>query len=181
MLTCRDCELRMAEFDFGEKIEAHLRSCPDCRALAGELRENAVALSAMREMEGGLQPARRFSAAFERRRFSAAFERRRFSLAEGGFSRRWAAVTAAAALTLLAIALPWHRKADVVVPPFAPVVAAAPAPAPEILAVAPIRKPRRRVAKPKPPQPEETLMVRMLTPDPDVVIYWIVEPKEKSE
>jgi hypothetical protein len=168
MLKCEDCEIRMAEFDFGEEIEAHLRICPDCRALAGELRENAVALSAMREMEGGLQPARRFSAAFERRRFSLA-------------DRRWAAVTAAAALALLAIALPGHRKAAVVAPLSAPVLAAPPVPAPEIAAVAPFRKPRRKVAKPKPPQPEETLMVKMLTPDPDVVIYWIVEPKEKSE
>ncbi|HEY6340988.1 MAG TPA: hypothetical protein VIY49_05815 [Bryobacteraceae bacterium] len=151
----------MAEFDFGEEIEAHLRMCPDCRALAGELRENAVALSAMHDEE---LPVVELASA-----------------CNGGFSRRWAAVAAAAALTLLAIALPWHRKAAVIVPPSAPVVAAAPAPSPEIVAAAPIRKPRRKVARPKPPQPEETLVVRMLTPDPDIVIYWIVEPKEKSE
>jgi hypothetical protein len=160
-MKCEDCELRMAEFDFGEQIEAHLRICPDCRALAGELRENAVALSVMHDEE--LPVVERASAC------------------NGGFSRRWAAVAAAAALALLAIALPWHRKAAVAPPLSPPAVAATPVPAPEVMAVTPIRKPRRKVAKPKPPQPEETLMVKMLTPDPDVVIYWIVEPKEKSE
>jgi hypothetical protein len=160
MLKCEDCELRMAEFDFGAEIEAHLRVCADCRGLAEELRENLTALHAMRDEE---------------------FTVEQTLVCNGGFSRRWAAVTAAAALALLAISLAWHRKAPVVAPPSPPVVAAAPPPAPEIVAVAPIRKHRRKIAKPKPPQPEETLMVKMLTPDPDIVIYWIVEPKEKSE
>jgi hypothetical protein len=31
------------------------------------------------------------------------------------------------------------------------------------------------------PEHEEAMLVKMLTPDPDVVIYWIVEPKEKAE
>src|SRR5580658_3074309 len=154
MLKCGDCELRMAELDFGEEVDAHLRVCAHCRWLAEELRENSIALQAMREMEGGLQPALGFNLAH-------------------GFNRHWAAVPAVAALALLAIALPWHRKAAVVAPLSAPLTAAAPASAPEIFAVAPIRRPRPKVPKPKPPQPEETLMVKMLTPDPDIVIYWI--------
>jgi len=41
---------------------------------------------------------------------------------------------------------------------------------------------RRRVAPPKPaPEPQEPLLVKLETPDPDVVIYWIVEPKGDSE
>jgi hypothetical protein len=164
-MKCEDCELRMAELDFGEEIEAHLRGCVNCRGLAEELRQNTIALAAMRGEE--LPLVERASA------WGRPLGR--------GFSRRWAAVAAAAALALLATSLPWHRKAAAVAPHSAPVVAAAAAPAPEIVAVAPVRKPRRRVAKPKPPQPEETLMVKMLTPDPDVVIYWIVEPKEKAE
>jgi hypothetical protein len=185
MLTCRDCELRMAEFDFGEKIEAHLRICPDCRGLAEELRQDTIALAAMREEELPWVERLEFphfaQLGWARWWHRLQPVRARISSLAGGFSRRWAAVAAAAALALLAIGPPWHRKAAVVVPPSAPVVAAAPAPAPEIVAAAPIRKPRRSVARPELPQPEETLMVKMLTPDPDIVIYWIVEPKEKSE
>jgi hypothetical protein len=186
MLKCEDCELRMAEFDFGEEIEAHLRICGDCRGLAEELRQDTIALAAMREEELPWEERLEFPH-FAQLGWARWWHRlqpvraRISSRADGGFSRHWAAVTTAAALALIAIALPWHRKAAVVAPPSVPVVAAALAPAPEIVAVAPIRKPRRNVARPEPPQPEETLMVKMLTPDPDIVIYWIVEPKEKSE
>jgi hypothetical protein len=137
----------------------------ELRALAEEIRENAIALRAMRDEE--LPPV--CGVGLSR---GAGFSLRRTSVRLG---------IAAAALALLAIGLPWHRKAAVVAPPSAPLVAAAPAPVPQSVAVAPIRKPRRKVVKPKPEQPEETLMVKMLTPDPDIVIYWIVEPKEKSE
>ena len=171
-MTCQECELRLAEGEFGAAVEDHLLECAECRALAAELRENAIALAAMREDElsGG-----------------------------AGFSPRtsvrpirpqvWIAA-AAAALVLLTIGLPRHRR-ETPLPP-APVVAAVPAPAPVVAASAPVaaavtRKRTHRTATvrervpPKPAQPEETFMVKMLTPDPDVVVYWIVEPKEKAE
>ena len=168
-MTCQECELRLAEGEFGAAVEDHLLECAECRALAAELRENAIALAAMREDE------LRFEVAPLKRRHRAPV---------------WVATAAAAALILLAIGLPRHRREAPLPPP--PVVAGVPAPTPVVAAAAPVatavaRKRAHRAATarervaPKPAQPEETFMVKMLTPDPDVVVYWIVEPKEKAE
>jgi hypothetical protein len=164
-MTCQECELRLAEGEFGAGVEDHLRECAECRALARELRENSIALATMRE-DSVVEQA---------------------LACNGGFSRRqrpriWIPVAVAAALVLLALGLPRRRRE--VPPPPVPVVAAAPAPTlvPEAsVGAAVARKPRRRPFEPEPAQPEETFMVKMLTPDPDVVIYWIVEPKERAE
>ena len=164
-MICQECELRLAEGEFGA-VEDHLLECPECRALAEELRENAAALAAMREEVAPIllpQPRPR--------------------------SRIWISA-AAAALVLLALGLPRHRVRTPAPPPIAPV--AAPLPAPTLVAPAPAAASvtRKRTYKaatvrerfaPRPAQPEETFMVKMLTPDPDVVIYWIVEPKERTE
>ena len=167
-MTCQECELRLAEGEFGAAVEDHLLECAECRALAAELRENTIALRAMREDE------LRFEAAPLKRRHRAPM---------------WVAA-AAAALVLLTLGLPRHRWEVPLPPP--PVVAGVPAPTPVVAAAAPVatavtRKRAHRAATvrervaPKPAQPEETFMVKMLTPDPDVVVYWIVEPKEKAE
>ena len=50
-MTCRDCELLLAEGVVAPEIDGHVGTCPECQALAAELRENAVALKAMREEE----------------------------------------------------------------------------------------------------------------------------------
>jgi hypothetical protein len=165
-MTCREFELRLAEGEFGAAVEDHLLECAECRALAVELRENAIALAAMREEElpwGTGDPAG--------------------SRLSGGSRgvRVWIPAAVAAALVLLALGLPRHRWESP--PPPAHSVAASPTPAmapaaPVAAAVA--RKPRRRIVPPKSVQPEETFMVKMLTPDPDVVVYWIVEPKERG-
>jgi hypothetical protein len=164
-MTCQECELRLAEGECGAGVEDHLRECAKCRALAEELRENSIALAAMREdsvveqalaSNGGFSPRRR--------------------------PRIWIPAAVAAALVLLALGLPRRRRE--VPPPPVPVVAAAPAPTlveDASVGAAAARKPRRRPVEPEPAQPEETFMVKMLTPDPDVVIYWIVEPKERAE
>ena len=34
------------------------------------------------------------------------------------------------------------------------------------------------VARPSPPESDEPLKIKMLTSDPDVVIYWLIEPKQ---
>jgi len=166
-MTCQECELRLAEGELGAAVEDHLLECAECRALGEELRENAIALAAMREEELPCG-ARNLS---------------RGRLQGGSLgARRWTPVAVAAALVLLALVLPRHRRE--VPPPPVPVVAVVPTPtlvpAPPV-AAAVARKPRRKTVRLEPARPEETFMVKMLTPDPDVVVYWIVEPKERAE
>jgi hypothetical protein len=164
-MTCQQCELRLAEGELGGGVEEHLRECAECRAFAEELRENSIALAAMREDSVVEQAFVRHSGFSRRRR-----------------PRIWIPVAVAAALVLLALGLPRRRRE--VQPPPVPVVAAAPAPTlagEASVGAAVARKPGRRPVEPEPAQPEETFMVKMLTPDPDVVIYWIVEPKERAE
>jgi hypothetical protein len=57
-MTCREFELRLAEGEFGAAVEDHLLECAECRALAVELRENAIALAAMREESAPARPLR---------------------------------------------------------------------------------------------------------------------------
>jgi hypothetical protein len=157
----------LAQGEFGAAVEDHLLECAECRALAEELRENAIALAAMREEAVPILLTR-----------------------AGPRSRIWIPAAAAAALVLLALALPRHRERTQAPPTMPPVAASSPrptsvAPAPAGASVARKRPYRAATVKqrfaPKPAQPEETFMVKMLTPDPDVVIYWIVEPKERAE
>jgi hypothetical protein len=160
-MTCHECELLLAD---GRAPEEHLRVCPDCRAFAAELRDNAAALISMRD-----EPLVEQALA-----------------CNGGFSRRsrtpiWIAAAAAALLVLGFAALRPHKPAQVIAPS-PQVIASLPLAVPEISAPVPvqIQKLRRRVPE-RVPEPQETMLVKMLTPDPDVVIYWLVEPKEKSE
>jgi hypothetical protein len=162
-MNCRECELQLAA---GEAVDGHLLECAECRAFAEELRENATALTAMRE-DPVVEQALACNSGFSRR----------------SRSRIWIPAAVAAGLILLALALPRHRERAAPPAP-APVLAALPEPAPAIaapIATALVRKKRRQIAKPKPTAPEEELMVKMLTSDPDVVVYWIVEPKERTE
>src|SRR5215469_2588347 len=109
VMTCQECELRLAEGEFGAGVEDHLLECADCHALARELRENSIALAAMQE-DSVVEQALASSGGFDRRQRS----------------RIWIPVAVAAALVLLALGLPRHRR-DVPPPPV-PVVAAVPAP-----------------------------------------------------
>ena len=126
-MTCQECELRFAEGEFGAGVEDHLLECPECRALAEELRENAVALAAMREEVAPIllpQPRPR--------------------------SRIWIPAAVAAALVLLALGLPRHRVRTPAPPSIAPV--AAPSPASTLVAPAPPQLPLREseLTKPRP-------------------------------
>jgi hypothetical protein len=166
-MTCRECEPLLAENAFGAELEEHLAACLDCRALAEELQENATALSAMRDEALPVEQA---------------------LARNGGFNRRTRPViwigAAAAAVLLLTTASLWPRKAPVVAPLPPPQVAVS-LPDVSVLAVAAPALARPRKARPQKPKPElaheESVLVKMLTPDPDVVIYWIVGPKEKAE
>ena len=70
-----------------------------------------------------------------------------------------AGVAAAAAVVVLMLALPYLRRAETV-------------PAVRGPALATVVQPEVRPAKAEP------LKIKILTPDPNVVIYWLVTPKE---
>jgi len=157
-MTCRECELLLAE---GADCEEHLRVCSGCHAFAQELRENAAALGEMGAEEYVLEHAP----------------------ARGRPPGIWIG-GAAAAMLLLALAPLWPRKPALpfIAPPPVRIASSLPM-LPLVAAASPLVRFRKvRQAQPKPESVrEETMLVKMLTPDPDVVVYWIVEPKEKAE
>jgi hypothetical protein len=149
-MSCERWELRLANGETGVEIEQHLAECAECRWLAGELRENASALAAMRDE---VMPERRGS-------------------------RRWPFVAAALAAAAMVAMMVWPRGEDPAASAAPPVRVNAlpsvplPVPAPE--KPTPVQR-----AKPKPkPKPTEPLLVKMLTDDPEVVIYWVIEGEQ---
>ena len=48
-MTCQECEIKLG---MGENAAGHLESCAECRALAEDLRLNAIALREMRVRAG---------------------------------------------------------------------------------------------------------------------------------
>jgi hypothetical protein len=99
---------------------------------------------------------------------------------------RTAMYAAAAAVVILACGLWAWRISRVEPAPPAVARVLTPAPpaleAPTPITALPVRHPARRVRprpapEPKREEPVEPLLVKLETPDPDVVIYWIVEGK----
>lgn len=103
--------------------------CADCRALAGEMRANAEALSALRHEE--LPP-------------------NVISVSRRAPAYSWVAAVAAA--VLLAIALPYLRHSA--------------------------GTPPQTTAPPAGHGKGQPIKIKMLTPDPDVVIYWLIDSRE---
>ena len=157
-MTCQECELRLGA---GEAAEEHLAVCPSCRALAEELRANAAAFESLAEDP---LPA-------VRHRVTAQNHRRRLV--------RWA--LAAAAILIAIVAIPWNRQQPAPVQVTRVPVESAPQPSRADLAGIPERSRKKRVARPAPAvRPGAgTLTVKMLTPDPDVVIYWQFESEDR--
>ena len=169
-MTCQECQIELFEDTPGRDALIHVRECEGCRALAREIRANAEALAALRGEE---LVARPFA------------QPRRF--------RPWIWGLAAAAALALGIWLPRALERQVVVTPeVIPVVAEVqvepPTPEPTIAkrTQAVRRTASRNKARPRPAvvlpveEPVQPLMVKMLTSDPDVVIYWLIDP-DKGE
>jgi hypothetical protein len=150
-MTCQECELLLADGQADAFVADHLRGCAPCRALQEDLRANALALSSLRDDE---LPR-------------VTMPRRRRVLP-------WIAAAAAAAVLVLIARQGLQRQSPHPQPVAAPVIVtaklpAASEPAPK-LAVRHKPKPAPRSAP-----VTEPLLVKMLTPDPDVVVYWIVD------
>lgn len=152
-MTCQECELLIAA---DQNADEHLAECASCRALLEELRANAVAFESF---AGDPLPSVRGRVMSKIR------------------PRRWIWALAAAAAIVIAMLIPTHRR-----PVSAPVVSVAggaPAVTPE--AVAKIQSPARKGGgTPRRSARRPTLTVKMLTPDPDVVIYWQFESEEEK-
>lgn len=158
-MKCSDCQAQIFERELDHGALAHLTGCEECRALDHEVRLNTEALASMREE---IIPARRV--------------------------RRWPGVVAAIAAALIAAVAVSYEPIRVPEPPvpMAAVLPQNPPPVAEpVLPVAPRPAKKVAVARRKPPataQPvEEPLLVKFLTDDPDVVIYWLIDPKQGEQ
>ncbi len=150
-MTCSECQVQIFDGDLDRDAVVHLTGCDDCRGLDGEVRLNASALASMREE---VIPARR--------------------------ARRWPWLVAAAAAVIAGIGLS-YRPAPVVVPPqVATIQPQSVAPLlPEPVVAKPV--PVHRTRPVKPAEPAEPLLVKFLTDDPDIVIYWLIDPVQGEQ
>jgi len=201
-VSCGDWEARIALLVEGDlpdgeagAVEAHLAGCAGCRRFAEELRESQRDLRGLREedLDHGVLAA-------VRRRVLEALDRpaRRLPVFVG--------LAAAAGIAALAVFLSREEAVRLPEPPpRTPVTTAAePAPAqipppslaaveterratsPTLAATESARRPARRVAmtvEPAPPvaagAPPEGARpaIKIVTSDPDVVIYWVTDPE----
>jgi hypothetical protein len=150
MSGCQEWEIRIADNEIGPEVEAHLAVCPACRELAEELRANADVLAVMREE--AMPPV---------------------ALPKSAPSPwRWA--SAIAAMLVAGIGL-WHAWGPVQIPSNTVDVRAPLVDPPRVEPPMPVVAQVRRVSRPvrRASGHTEPMMVKLLTPDPDVVIYWL--------
>ncbi|HYW42751.1 MAG TPA: zf-HC2 domain-containing protein [Bryobacteraceae bacterium] len=178
-MNCRDWEERLALYAGDDlapaeraAVERHLGECAGCQVFLSGLK---AGIDTLREAhEDG--PSEAHLAAV-RARVLADLRHRRRSRAWA-----WAVATVAAVLLLLVAVRPGRKEA-----PPVPVVAVSRPPAPVEIERPRPRQPVRRVrhvvarnrvrtpllASPPPNEPAEPLVVKLITDDPDVVIYLI--------
>lgn len=169
-MTCVNFELPIAlyvENDLTEEeallVESHLSACDRCRELAADIRESQAALKALRSefVDGSvLQQVHADT--------MQAISRKRRPLL-------WPRCAIAAAL-VLALAAGWiWRMRPVMRLELRPIAAAVPPPHLVAPAQERLRKRARRAPRPAPTFKSEPLVVKMITDDPQVVIYWLVD------
>ena len=171
-MNCTDWEERLALYAGGDlgpgeaaEVERHLADCAGCQLFASGLKESLRWLADAHEEA----PAPAHFAAV-RARVLAQLERERRPF----WRRAWVYGFAAVAAMAVLLAVAWRPSRWEVPPP--PEVAMVHAPAPAVSlsrprAVAVRRKPRVKAG------PGEPVLVRVITDNPDVVIYWISETR----
>jgi putative zinc finger protein len=166
-------------------VEVHLQTCSACWDLAEDLKESqaalksirqdvpaAAALSSLRERVmgevGGLQPTSWFERVFV-----------------GAFRRR----AALAGVLLLAVGYgAWRFVPVPEVAPAPPVQITVSSPPPVVIAppavsltkTPPPKRARHRAPAPVPtptPTPQPQVTIKLLTDDPNIIIYWLVDEK----
>lgn len=167
-MDCREAEVRLVHALDGETspaVDEHLEQCEACRLFYAELLADRDALHVLGSEDVPEEAVQQLH-----ERVMQRIPRRR---------RGWWWIPAAAA-AMFALAMVWPRE-HVVAPP---------------AVVAAVAKPPRiawlRSTPQPPPQPapkpvirkraaEQPLWVKLETPDPNVIIYWMVEPKGEME
>jgi hypothetical protein len=163
-MTCHECELALA----GEAVEEcrdlidrHLAECAACREFAGELRANCEVFAAF-----SADPIPPVS----------------ISVTPRPRPVQWQWAAAIAAMLVLALTITFakrsgHRIRPAADAPVPQIAAVHEAPEPSLPAIMPVRHRAPRRSRPTPAQSKEPhiLQVKMLTDDPDVVIYWQIE------
>ena len=182
-MNCAHWEERIALYMGGDlradesaDVERHLAVCAGCQVFASGIRES---LGLLREAHAEQLDAAAFAAV--RARVLGELERR-------PAQRWWFVLGTAFAVAALLLAVVWVRPAKHQAPPPATMASretprplAIPMPAER--RAAPVVHRRRAVRKPavsvreaavrREKTPEQPLVVKMMTNDPDVVIYWI--------
>ena len=167
-MTCQECELALAS-EPGEAAEVdrdlvdrHLAGCAACREFAGELRANCDTFAAF--SRDPIPPVS-------------------ISVAPRSRPVRWQWAAAIAAMLVLALTITFAMRSGQRIRPVAdapvPPVPSAVHETPEQFSPATVPVRHRASKKPRlnPVQKNEPhiLQVKMLTDDPDVVIYWQIE------
>ena len=149
-------------------VERHLRDCPGCQLFASGLKES---LAWLQEMDREPIAPAHFAAV--RARVLGELN----GVRQPWWRQGWAYGVAAGVVVLALILVP-HPKPTVAKKPavselkMPPVVPTAPAPA-----IAKVHHNRRRKIRPPamPAEPGPPLVVKLVTDDPDIVIYWITD------
>jgi anti-sigma factor RsiW len=170
-MNCADWEERIALYAGSDlapakaaEVERHLAECAGCQMFAGWLK---ASLELLRDAHGEALDGAHFAAV--RSRVVAQLARERRPL----WRRAWVyGLAAVAAALLVAVAVRPSRWAA----PRPPEVAMVRPPAAAVVPVAAARRLTRVRPKPRPKAgPGELVLVRLVTDNPDVVIYWISE------
>jgi hypothetical protein len=191
-MSCRDFEKLIALHVEGDlenalrsRVEAHLRVCSSCWDVAEDLKESQSVLKAIRQDV----PDRAMLSNVHARILNDVaqiepgtwFER----ILIGGFRQK--ATLAGVILMIVAGGTLWfsQRLQFSVEPPpeivwsTPPPAAVASSPPPEPVAPPPARKARVRPRQPAvaSAEPHETLTVKLLTDDPNIIVYWVIDDK----
>lgn len=188
-MACREFEPLIAldvEGDLSpadkRRVHLHLRDCSDCWDLAEDLKDSQRIFKSIRQNTPDQSMLLNVRA---RVLAEAGFTRLswfdRFFL--GGFQRK--ATLAAIAVFVIALSSLWLGRERPVPQPVAGIPAAPliPAPAPEPAPVVEVSKPpavrRQRPALrvKAPAEPVKQVAIKLLTDDPNVIIYWLVDEK----
>jgi Putative zinc-finger len=171
-MNCVEWEERVALYAGGDLasgdaqvVEQHVAECAGCQVLLSGLREG---LALAREAHSEPIEAAHF----------AAVRARVLAEIEGGSVRwwrhAWIYAMGAAAVVLLAVLWPRteeHLALPTPAAPTAPTIARVALPRPTV----PVH--RSPAARPASAEPVETVLMKIETDNPDVVIYWIAESK----